>query len=47
VTPYNINSGQIILLSNQLVQYFVNIAPTANLNGGRILVGLFGWYWPR
>ena len=47
ITPYNINSGQIILQSNQLVQYFVNYATTGGLMGGRIIVGLFGWYWPR
>ena len=47
VTPYNINSGQIILQSNQLVQYFVNYAVAGGLNGGRVICALFGWTWPR
>jgi hypothetical protein len=49
ITPYNVNSGQIILLSNQYVQYYVNVAASAagNLNGGRIVCALFGWWWPR
>jgi hypothetical protein len=47
ITPYNINSGQIILLSGQLVQYFVNVATTANLNGGRVIAACLGWWWPR
>jgi hypothetical protein len=40
-------NSQIILLSNQLVQYFVNVSPTASLNGGRIICALFGFWWPR
>lgn len=47
ITPYNVNSGQIILLSNQLVQYFVSVAPGASLMGGRVICALFGWFWPR
>ena len=48
-TPYNINSGQIILQSNQLVRYFVNrsTASAGNENGGRIICSLWGWWWPR
>jgi hypothetical protein len=48
-TPYNINSGAIRIQSRQLVQYIVNrsVASGGNLNGGRIVCGLFGWYWPR
>ena len=44
---YNANS-QILLLSGQLVQYFVNRqAGDLSLNGGRIICGLWGWFWPR
>ena len=48
-TPYNINSGAIRLKSRQLVQFFVNrsVASLGNLNGGRIICGLFGWFYPR
>lgn len=50
VTPYpNINSGQILIQSGQLVQFFVNRSTTSagNLNGGRILCATLGWTWPR
>jgi len=45
---YNANS-QILLQSGQLVQYLVNrsVGSIGNLNGGRIICGLWGWYWPR
>ncbi len=45
---YNANC-QILLQSGQLVQYLVNrsTGSLGNLNGGRILCGLFGWWWPR
>jgi hypothetical protein len=48
-TPYNVNSGQIIIQSRQLVQYFVNrsVGSAGNLNGGRVICALFGWFWPR
>lgn len=48
-TPYNINSGQIIIQSRQLVQYFVNrsVGSAGNLDGGRIICAAFGWFWPR
>jgi hypothetical protein len=48
-TPYNQNSGQILLLANQEVQFWVNIstASLGNLNGGRIIASLWGWYYPR
>lgn len=48
-TPYNINSGQILVQSGNLIQVFVNIATSAagNLNGGQILGAVFGWTWPR
>jgi hypothetical protein len=48
-TPYNINSGGIILQSNQLVQFIVNrsTASAGNLNGGRIICTFAGWFWPR
>lgn len=48
-TPYNINSGQILLQANQLVQYFVSFSAAAagNLLGGRIIVATAGWFWPR
>jgi hypothetical protein len=47
--PYTVNAGQILLQANQNVQYFVNrsVGSGGNLNGGRIICGLFGWYWPR
>ena len=49
ITPYNVNSGQILLQANQLVQFYVNasVASGGNLNGGRIIAALFGWYYPR
>jgi hypothetical protein len=39
----------IVVLSNQLVQYFVNVAASAaaDLNGGRIIASCWGWFWPR
>ena len=39
----------IILLSNQLVQYFVNVAASAaaDLLGGRIVCATWGYFWPR
>jgi hypothetical protein len=44
---YNANS-QILLQSGMLVQYLVNRLPgDVTLNGGRIIVGLYGWFWPR
>ena len=48
-TPYNINSGQILVQSGNLIQIFVNIATSAsgNLNGGQIIGAVFGWTWPR
>ena len=48
-TPYNINSGQILVQSGNLVQILVNISPGAigNLAGGTILGAIFGWTWPR
>jgi hypothetical protein len=50
ITPYgNSGLGQILLQSNQLVQFYINVsvASAGNLNGGRILAALFGWYYPR
>jgi hypothetical protein len=49
VTPYNVNSGQILLKSDQLVSFWVNasVASAGNLNGGRVIAALFGWYYPR
>ena len=48
-TPYYNANSQILLQSGQLVQYLVNrsVASLGNLNGGRIICGLFGWFWPR
>ncbi len=45
----SIPNSEIILLSNQLVQFWINVAPAAagDLNGGRILSAAFGWFWPR
>jgi hypothetical protein len=39
----------IVVLSNQLVQYWVNVAASAaaDLNGGRIIASCWGWFWPR
>jgi len=49
VTPYNVNSGQIILQSGQLVQIFVNrsVASAGTISGGRVIGAAFGWWWPR
>jgi hypothetical protein len=48
-TPYYQNSGGILLQANQLVQFWINrsIASGGNLNGGRIIASLWGWYYPR
>lgn len=48
-TPYNINSGQILVQSGSWLRTWVEIAPSAigNLTGGTILAALFGWWWPR
>lgn len=42
-------NSQIIVQSGQLVQGFVNVAGSAavDLNGGRIIMSAFGYYWPR
>jgi hypothetical protein len=42
-------NAQVIVQSNQLVQYFVNLGPNAlaNLNGGRVIVSTWGYWWPR
>jgi len=48
--PYNgVTTGQILLQSDQLVQLIVNrsVGSGGNLNGGRILMMAFGWYYPR
>lgn len=39
----------IIVQSNQLVQYFVNVAASAasDLQGGRIICSTWGYWWPR
>ena len=39
----------IIVQSNQLVQYFLNVAASAaaDLLGGRIICSTWGWWWPR
>ncbi len=49
ITPFNVNSGQIILQSGQLVQVFVNrsVASSGTISGGRVVSGIFGWFWPR
>lgn len=48
-TPYPTNMGAIRLLSGQTVNYYVTLGAGAlgNLSGGRIICGLFGWFWPR
>lgn len=48
-TPYNINSGQILLQSGNFAQVYVNIAVAAggNLAGGTLIGSIFGWTWPR
>jgi hypothetical protein len=48
-TPYYNANSQILLQSGQLVQYIVNrsVASLGNLNGGRIIAGCWGWFWPR
>lgn len=49
VTPYSVNSGQVILQSGQLVQMFVNrsVASGGTISGGRVVAASMGWYWPR
>lgn len=48
-TPYNINSGQILAQSGNLIQMFVNrsVLSGGTIAGGRIIMGMFGWDWPR
>lgn len=48
-TPYNINSGQVLMQALQLIQYFVSFSAAAagNLIGGRVVVATAGWWWPR
>ncbi len=48
-TPYSVPTGQILVQSRQLVSYYVNrsVASFGNLNGGRVICALFGWWWPR
>jgi hypothetical protein len=47
--PYPANAGAIRLLSGQTVNYYVTLGAGAlgNLSGGRIVCGLFGWFFPR
>lgn len=46
--PYYNANAQIFLQSGQLVQYLVNRAlGDLTLNGGRVVAGLWGWFWPR
>jgi len=47
--PYTVNVGQILLESDQVVRYYVNrsVASGGNINGGRIICAMFGWWWPR
>lgn len=47
--PYYNAHAQIFLQSGMLVQYIVNrsVPSLGNLNGGRIIAGAWGWYWPR
>ncbi len=48
ITPYPVNAGQLLLQSDQLVQYIVNRAVgSAGLNGGRIVCSIWGYYYPR
>jgi hypothetical protein len=48
-TPYYNANSQILLQSGQLVQYLVNrsTGSLGNLNGGRIIAGAWGYFWPR
>lgn len=48
-TPYPANTGAVRLLSGQTVNYYVRLGAGAlgNLTGGRIICGLFGYFWPR
>jgi hypothetical protein len=49
VIPYSVNNGAIRLQSGMLVRYWVNrsVGSLGNLDGGRIICGLFGWFYPR
>ena len=48
-TPYPANTGAVRLLSGQTVNYYVMLGAGAlgNLNGGRIVTAMLGWWWPR
>jgi hypothetical protein len=47
--PYPGSAGEILIQSNDLVQFITNITVAAggNLTGGRIIASAWGWYWPR
>jgi hypothetical protein len=48
VTP-TVNAGNLLLQSDQLVQYIVNrsVASSGTLIGGRIVCAILGWNYPR
>jgi hypothetical protein len=46
-TPNPVNAGPLLLQSDQLVQYYVNQATGATLNGGRIICAVIGYWYPR
>lgn len=45
-SPCPLFRGGIRISSNQRIQYFVNHAVASGLAGGRIVCGLFGWFYP-
>lgn len=46
-TPYTVFNGPVRLSSRQTIAYYVNNAVASGIAGGRIVCGLFGWFYPR
>lgn len=45
-SPYQIYRSGIRLKSSDTVRHIVNHALTSSLTGGRVICGLFGWFYP-
>ena len=45
-SPCPLFRGGIRVYSNQLITYFTNVPIASALAGGRVICGVFGWYYP-
>lgn len=45
-SPYQLHRAGILLKDGQLVRYSVAHMPGSSLSGGRIICGVFGWFYP-